>query len=113
MKSYSICLSLYDISLSIVPSSFIHVVTNGNASCFLWFHNIPLCVCMYVCVCMHAWGGVGVYIPSSLSIHLLMDICFQISAIVNNAAMNTEVHISFPISVFVFFVYIPMSEIAG
>ena len=34
-------------------------------------------------------------------------------AIVNNAAVNIGVHVSFRISVFVFFRYIPNSEIAG
>ena len=39
--------------------------------------------------------------------------CFHILAIVNNAAMDILVHVSFRISVFVFFSYIPRSEIAG
>ena len=38
--------------------------------------------------------------------------CFHILAIVNNAAVNIEVHICFQISVFVFFGYIPRSGIA-
>ena len=39
--------------------------------------------------------------------------CLCILAIVNNATMNIMVHIFFPISVSVFFRYIPMSGIAG
>ena len=38
--------------------------------------------------------------------------CFHILAIVNNAAMNIGVHVFFGIRVFVFFDYIPNSEIA-
>ena len=35
--------------------------------------------------------------------------CFHILAIVNNAAMNTGVHVSFQVSVFVFFASISRS----
>ena len=39
--------------------------------------------------------------------------CFHVLAIVNSAAMNTGVHVSFQISVFVFSGYMPRSGIAG
>ena len=39
--------------------------------------------------------------------------CFQILAIVNNAAVNIGVHIFFQIGVLGFFAYIPRSGIAG
>ena len=54
--------------------------------------NILLCVCL--CVCVH------VFIHSSADKHLG---CYRILTIINNAAMNITMHISFWISVFIFF----------
>ena len=51
-----------------------------------------------------------------LFIHLSVDGhlgCFHTLAIINNADMNIGVHVSFQISVFVLFRYVPRSEIAG
>ena len=39
--------------------------------------------------------------------------CFHVSAVLNSAAMNTGVHISFQIRVFMFSRYVPRSGIAG
>ena len=39
--------------------------------------------------------------------------CSHILAIVNNAAVMIEVHVSFQISIFIFFGYIPSGGIAG
>ena len=66
---------------------------------FLWLSSIPLDV--YHIFCIHSFtdGHLG---------------CFHTLSIVNSAAMNTGVHISFQISVFVgFFEYTPRSGIAG
>ena len=79
---------------------------------FLWLSSIPLCVCMctYICRCgtyMYICV-VCMYIP-----HLLYPFFvghlggFHILAVVNSAAMNIGVHVSFPISVSVFFRYLP------
>ena len=50
------------------------------------------------------------FIHSSVDEHLG---CFHTLAIVNNAAVNIGVHVSFRISVFVFLLHIPRSRIAG
>ena len=50
------------------------------------------------------------FINSSVNGHLG---CFHVLAIVNNAPMNIGVHVSFQISIFVFFGCIPRSGIAG
>ena len=71
----------------------IHVVANGKIS-FCFMANIPLCVCVCVCV-YHIF-----FIHASAEAHLC---CFHVLAIVNNAGMNTGVHVSFQISDFVFF----------
>ena len=67
---------------------------------FLWLSSIPVCVC--VCVC-------EIFIHSSVDGHLG---CFHILTTVNNAEQNIRVHVSFRISVFIFFGYVPRSGIA-
>ena len=62
--------------------------------------NIPSCVCIYI---SHIF-----FIHSSIDGHLG---CFYVLAIVNSAAINIGVHVSFP--VMIFSEYMPRSEIAG
>ena len=67
-----------------------------------------MCVCLYIYIYIYTHHIF--FIHSSVDGHLG---CFHILAIVSNAAMNIKVHVSFQISVFVFFIYIPRSGIAG
>ena len=66
VKSYDICLRL--ISISIIPSRFIRVFSNGRVSCFLWHSNITLYVYVCACVCVYT----HIY-TTSLFIHPLMN----------------------------------------
>ena len=94
-------LSLYIwlISLSIIPSSSIHVVASGSTSwCFMSEYHFIVCI-------NHVF-----FIHSSVDGHLC---CCHTLATINNAVMNIGVHVSFWISVFVFFEWIARSRIAG
>ena len=99
MIAYSICPSLPDISLSIIFSRSIHIAANGRIS-FFFMAKLYSIVYIY-----HIF-----FHQSSVDGHLG---CFHDLAIVNSAAINIGVHISFWVSIFVFSGYMPRSGIAG
>ena len=109
-KQQYLSFSVWLTSLSIIPSSSIYVAANGVISFFFYgwviFHCVWVCVCVCVCVCVYNIFFIHSFVDGHLD-------CFHVLAIVNSAAVNIWVHVSFPISVFIFFRYIPRSEIAG
>ena len=92
------CVSLTDIALSIMPSRSICVVTNAKISLFFYdwviFHCISAPGLLYPCICQ--W-----------TIRLFLYLWNYKNAV------NVGVHISFWVSVFVFFRYILRSGTAG
>jgi len=71
-------------------AALIHTLTN-NLPGFLLLHVLTVC---YLC-------------------SFLMIGCLHVLTIVNSAAVNVRVHVSFHISVFIFLKYTPRSRIAG
>ena len=60
-----------------------------------------------MCVCMYTTAALSVQLfPWTLR-------CFIILTIVKNASVNIRVHISFQMTVFIFFVYVPSSGFVG
>ena len=64
---------------------------------FLWLSNIP-CVCVCVCVCVCLISSIF-FILSAVNGHL--D-CFHVLAIVNSAAVDISLQVSFQIMGFFF-----------
>ena len=85
-------------SLNMIISRSIHVAANGIISFFFYDWVVFHCIYIY-----HIF-----FIHSSDDGHLG---CFHVSAIVNSAAMNIGVHVSFWIRVFSG--YMPRNGIAG
>ena len=75
---------------------------------FYSFDGWVISHCVYVCVYIYT------HTTSSSSIHIHgHSSCFHVLAIVHSAAVNTGVHESFWIRVFIFSGYMPRSGIAG
>ena len=90
---------------------------------FLWLASLNLTISkLHPCCCKwhyfivygrHIWYCVCVY-THILSTHSDINLgCCRVSAIVNNAALNTEVVLSFWTRVFIFSGFTPRSGIAG
>ena len=62
----------------------------------------------------HNWIDLYIYVLIEIDISTdgYLD-CFHVLALASNATMNVGVHVSFQISGFVFFSYVPNSGIAG
>ena len=93
---YSICFFLSDLYFILYISRSIYNSTNDPILLFLWLNNIPLYT-------HHVF-----FIHSSLDGHLG---CFHVLGVVNSAAVNVWVHVSFWIMVFSG--YMLSSRIAG
>ena len=75
---------------------------------FLWLSKYSIvCVCVCVCVCLYTHTP---HVYSSVDGHLGW---FHVLAIVNSAAMNIGMHVSFWIRVFIFSGHMPRSGVAG
>ena len=98
MKSSGLC--LFDLfHLAKNPQALSMFLQMAGFYSFLWLNKYFIVYMYYIS-----------FIHSSVSGHLG---CFVVLAIVNNAAMNMRLHISFQVSVFIFFRKIPRSGIAG
>ena len=84
--------------LSTITARSIYVATNSNISLFLWLSNISL----YTHTHTHTHTHIHTYMCHIFCIHSSGDQhlhCFHILTTVNRASMNTEMHVSFWITV--------------
>ena len=117
--------SFWLISLCITSSRFIHLTRTDSNLCFYgwvifhYIYSIYIYIYLYISIYIYIYLYISIYIYIYIDIHIFfihlsvdghLD-CFQVLAIVNGAAMNPEVHVSF--SVMVFSRYMPSSGIAG
>ena len=94
-----------------MSSRSIYVFTSGRISFFFMAeYYLSLCPYVHMYVCIHMHTHLIYFIYSSVDWHLG---CFQVLAIVNNAAMNTERQISLWHSYFIFFGHIPEVGLLG
>ena len=84
-----------------ITSSSIHLSANDIILFYCWVIFHCVCVCAYI---YHIFFN-----HSSVDEHL---VCFHVLPIVNNAAMNIRMHVSFWFSIFIFSRYMPRG-IAG
>ena len=96
--------SVWLTSLSMITSRFIHVAANSNIS-FSFIAGYYSVVCVYIYMYTHHIF----FIHSSVHGHLG---CLHALAVVNSAAVNIGVHVSFWIRVFIFSGYLSRSGIA-
>ena len=98
--------SVWLISLSIIPSRFIHVASNGIMSSFLWLPNILLWVYIYMYMCVYHIFLTRSFIEGHVG-------CFHVLVIANKCYNKYGIHRSFQISVFCLFGWIPSSRNIG
>ena len=91
-------------SFNMIISRFIHFFCKWHY--FIHFHGWEVfhCICVDVYILVYY-----LFMHASVSEPLG---CIYILAVVNSAAINTGVHVSFPITVFIFSRYMPRSGIA-
>ena len=83
------------------PPMLLQIANFRSYEVYNWVIFQCVCVCVYAC---------HIFMHSSVDAHLG---CFHVLATVYKAAVNIGVHLSFQVNAFLFFGYIPKSEIDG